>query len=89
MAPGGDAVSCHILSTSWSPNTGNGYFLGSGTSFAAPHVSGLVALLIARGFVGPANIQNRLQMTATDLGAPGPDPLHGYGLVNAAAAVGP
>lgn len=96
VAPGGDSVHCFgdpsaefILSTSWSPNVGNAYFFQAGTSSAAPHVSGVAALLIARGFVGPANIQNRLQSTATDLGAPGFDPLYGWGLVNAAAAVGP
>jgi len=96
MAPGGDFVDCpgglspeEILSTSWSPNGGNGYYPGKGTSFSAPHVSGLAVLLIARGIVGPANIQNRLQSTATNLGPPGWDPLHGWGLVNAAAAVGP
>lgn len=96
MAPGGDFVSCsgdpapeEILSTSWSPNGDNGYYFGRGTSFSTPHVSGLAVLLIARGIVGPANIQNRLQSTATDRGAPGWDPLYGWGLVNAAAAVGP
>lgn len=97
MAPGGDAVNCpggtspfdEILSASWSPNGGTGYYIGSGTSFSAPHVSGLAVLLIARGIVGPANIQNRLQSTATNLGSPGWDALTGWGLVNAAAAVGP
>lgn len=96
MAPGGDFISCsgdpspeEILSTSWSPSGGTGYYFGSGTSFSAPHVSGLAVLLIARGIVGPASIQNRLQSTATDRGAPGWDPLYGWGLVNAAAAVGP
>ena len=96
MAPGGDFVSCsgdpapeEILSTSWSPNGDNGYYFGSGTSFSTPHVSGLAVLLIARGIVGPANIQNRLQSTAQDLPPAGRDPLTGWGLVNAAAAVGP
>lgn len=96
MAPGGDFVSCsgdpspeEILSTSWSPNGGTGYYFGSGTSFSTPHVSGLAVLLIARGIVGPASIQNRLQSTATNLGSPGWDALTGWGLVNAAAAVGP
>jgi len=97
MAPGGESsVVCSgnpstegILSTSWSPNDGNVYAFAIGTSQAVPHVSGVAALLIARGIVGPANIKNRLQSTATNLGPPGWDPLHGWGLVNAAAAVGP
>jgi len=96
MAPGGDSLSCsgdpspeEILSASWSPTGGNGYYSGSGTSFSAPHVSGLAVLLIARGITGPANIQIRLQSTATDLPPAGRDDLTGWGLVNAAAAVGP
>ena len=55
---------------------------------AAPHVSGVAALLISRGIVGPSAIRNRLQQTATDLGATGWDQYFGWGLVNAAAAVG-
>jgi serine protease len=96
MAPGGDSIDCpggtspdEILSASWSPAAGNNYYTGSGTSFSAPHVSGLAVLLIARGITGPANIQNRLQSTATDLPPAGRDDLTGWGLVNAAAAVGP
>lgn len=89
MAPGGDFPGCEILSTSWSPNDGNGYYFGSGTSFSTPQVSGLAVLLIARGYIGPASIQNRLQNTAQDLPPAGRDPLTGWGLVDAAAAVGP
>jgi serine protease len=94
-APGGDMVDCTgdnvaewILSTWWSPNAGNAYGYALGTSMAAPHVSGVAALLISRGVVGPAAIQARLQTTATDLGSPGWDPHFGWGLVNAAASVG-
>ena len=96
-APGGDTPDCDgdgspdwVLSTWWSPtlSSGNYYGYDQGTSMAAPHVSGVAALLISRGIVGPAAIRNRLQQTATDLGAPGWDPYFGWGLVNAAAAVG-
>lgn len=61
-----------------------------GTSMAAPHVSGTAALTIASGVIGknprPVDLQNRLQATATDLGAPGYDVHYGHGLVNAARA---
>lgn len=82
--PGGDFV----LSTSGSPATGNGYWWFIGTSMATPHVSGVLALLIARGFTDPAALQARLESTATDLGAAGKDTIFGSGLVNAASAVG-
>jgi subtilisin family serine protease len=58
----------------------------AGTSQAAPHVSGVAALLVARGVRGRAAVQ-RILATATDLGAPGDDPEYGAGLVNARAAV--
>ena len=64
-----------------------------GTSMAAPHVSGTVALLIASGVLGkrpsPDAIEARLKATARDLGAPGPDVHYGAGLVDARAATTP
>jgi serine protease len=64
-----------------------------GTSMAAPHVSGIAALLIGTKRLGshpsPQAIENRIKQTATDAGPPGFDPRYGYGLVNAAAALGP
>jgi serine protease len=61
-----------------------------GTSMAAPHVSGVAALAIASGVLGPDPgpdaIEAHLKATARDLGAPGPDNSYGAGLVDAAAA---
>jgi serine protease len=65
----------------------------AGTSMAVPHVSAAAALIIASGVIGrhpsPDAIQQRLQMTARDLGPPGPDTIYGAGLINAAAATSP
>lgn len=57
-----------------------------GTSFAAPFVSGVAALLAARGYSNK-EIVRRLLSTATDLGQPGHDPLYGHGEVDAARAL--
>lgn len=64
-----------------------------GTSFAAPHVSAVAALLIATKRLGenptPRAIEQRLKLTARDLGPPGNDRRYGFGLLDAAAALGP
>jgi serine protease len=97
-APGGDSgVDCPgglspdlVLSTAWRPSDPSNFtYVGlQGTSMATPHVSGVAALLVGRGVVGPAAVRERLRATATDLGPQGWDAIYGYGLVNAAAAVG-
>jgi len=59
----------------------------SGTSMAAPHVSGMAALLLqAEGGLSPEQMMNLLRSTALDLGDPGFDIFYGYGLVDAYAA---
>jgi serine protease len=63
-----------------------------GTSEATPHVSAIAALVIASGVIGshpsPDAVLQRLEQTAQDMGDAGYDRQYGYGLVNAAAAVG-
>lgn len=60
----------------------------SGTSFAAPIVSGVVALAWAiNPDLRPASIQAALLESVLDLGALGKDSTYGYGLVEAAAAI--
>jgi subtilisin family serine protease len=61
---------------------------GSGTSYAAPLVSGLAALLKGQNpRLKAAEIRQLLRDTADDLGAAGRDPLYGFGLINAARAL--
>jgi serine protease len=61
-----------------------------GTSMAASHVSGVVAMVIASGVLGahptPVQVLERLKATARDLGPPGRDDQFGAGLIDAAAA---
>jgi subtilisin family serine protease len=62
---------------------------GVGTSWAAPHVAGLAALLVAQlGHGNPALIRARILQSADDLGEPGTDPHYGKGRINIARALG-
>ena len=74
-----------IISTS---NSG-GYVSKSGTSMAAPMVSGVAALVMeAFPYLAVEQIKTIMLTTAIDLGDPGVDSVYGWGLVNAAGAVG-
>ncbi len=65
----------------------NSYGNNSGTSMAAPHVAGAIALLkqVAPGLTGK-QIKAALFSTCTDLGDPGEDNTYGKGLINVFAA---
>ena len=59
------------------------YNFTTGTSVAAAHVSGVAALILERNpGIDPATLEEVLFSTARDLGAPGRDPMFGYGLVD-------
>lgn len=74
----------------YTTTNGGGYGGGCGTSFSAPLVAGVAALVISEnpGF-GGAEIIERLQQTADDKGPGGWDPTFGWGRVNAAGAANP
>ena len=78
------APGVNILSTL----PGNRYGYKSGTSMAAPHVSG--AAVLCRGTHRGNSLQQirkTLLSTATDLGSGGRDNLYGYGRVSCSGAV--
>ncbi|MDJ0278299.1 S8 family serine peptidase [Sphingomonas sp. 2R-10] len=66
----------------------NGYASKTGTSMAAPHVTGALALLVERyPYLQSAFVRDILLTTATDLGAPGVDEVYGWGLVDLRKAI--
>ncbi len=67
---------------------GGDYGMANGTSFAAPIVSGVAALVWSvQPDARPVWVQQVLLTTARDLGVSGDDAVYGVGLVDAAAAV--
>jgi subtilisin family serine protease len=74
----------------YSTYKGQSYATLSGTSMAAPHVTGAAALIIDTkkcdlnldNVCTPTEVQQRLEQTAIDLGDQGKDNLYGSGLVN-------
>lgn len=68
--------------------TDNLYAYFSGTSMAAPHVSGAAALLFAAGYghISAADVRSILIDSAEDLGTLGWDDLYGHGLIDIARA---
>ncbi len=68
---------------------GGGYSSACGTSFSAPIVAGVAALVLSQNpALTPAQVTNILKQSADDRGPAGWDPAYGYGRVNAAKAVG-
>ena len=85
-APGSNITSAN---TSFASNYAtNPYTAGNGTSYAAPHVAGVAALIVeALPTKTPAQIRAAIESSAGDLGASGSDPLFGAGFVRPAEAI--
>ncbi|MFJ5955493.1 S8 family serine peptidase [Paenarthrobacter sp. NPDC092416] len=67
---------------------GGGYAQWAGTSGSAPIVSGVAALIRSKWpEMSASQVINRIVSTAKDAGAPGKDPIYGYGVLNAEAAL--
>ncbi len=102
-APGGDHNNAYngatldgllfrdlVFSTSWDYTDNQPNYEGmEGTSQATPQVSALAALLLSKGVASTgAQVTARMEATARDLGDKGRDPQFGFGMIDAAAALG-
>jgi len=66
-------------------STGNGgWYWSAGTSMAAPHASGVAALIISAngGDMHPQKVRAAMRRSAEDAGSPGRDDFFGQGIVN-------
>lgn len=79
-----DSIPISVISPRFDRYAEVGY---QGTSMAAPHVSGLAALIHSQGVTQPAAIEALIKKTAKDLGAAGRDDEFGAGLIQPRAAL--
>jgi serine protease len=84
----GDTYADGVLQQTFGNNPKDwGYWFFQGTSMAAPHVSGVAALLISTGVTHPDDVREAMEATAEDLGIPGKDAEFGWGFIDPYAAL--
>lgn len=85
-APGEDILSVDSTVADRSPTP---HVFASGTSMSSPVVAAVAALVLEKHPTWtPEQVEDRITSTAKDLGVSGRDPNYGWGIVDAAAAVG-
>jgi len=88
MAPGLDVWTTYMTYPNAIGTVYPGYVAMSGTSFAAPFVTGAVGLLAAaRPELTDVDFRHVLRESAHDIGTPGVDAMTGWGRLDAAAAL--
>ena len=80
---------CYLFDMVLSNGPGDTFWFAQGTSMAAPHATGVAALIVGMngGDTTPQALRNAMRRHADDLGQKGKDQVFGYGRVNAANAV--
>jgi len=88
-APGGDFDVNPPFDMILSASNNNSFYWSAGTSMAAPHVSGVAALIIAKngGKMDPHSVAKQLSKTADKIDGNGKSAYFGKGRVNAFRAV--
>ncbi len=76
---------CWVFDLVFSTGSSGAWYWSAGTSMAAPHASGVAAIIIGAngGDMDPRLVKGALKNSADDLGDPGKDPYFGWGRVNA------
>ncbi|QUY51113.1 autotransporter outer membrane beta-barrel domain-containing protein [Serratia plymuthica] len=88
VAAPGSKVYSSIIEGNSLENLTTGYAKYSGTSMAAPHVAGSIAVLMERfPYMTGAQVASVLKTTTVDMGAPGIDALYGWGMIDLGKAI--
>ena len=88
VAAPGTKVYSSIIEGNSVDNLTTGYAKYSGTSMAAPHVAGSIAVLMERfPYMTGAQVASVLKTTTVDMGAPGIDALYGWGMIDLGKAI--